>query len=105
MPAQAHRTADHLFHDLVGAAVDALHPRVGPGACDRHRPPIGVRAVRLHTLVDDPALQAAAPVLGQRPTSSRLVPLAPASGSVLATTITRSACQPLVMKVLLPFSR
>ena len=40
-----------------------------------------------------------------RSTSSRLVPLAPASGLVLATTITRSACQPLVMKVLLPLSR
>ena len=39
-----------------------------------------------------------------RSTSNRLVPLAPAAGSVLATTITRSACQPLVMKVLLPFS-
>ena len=37
-------------------------------------------------------------------TSSRLVPLAPAAGSVLATTMTKSACQPLVIKVLLPFN-
>ncbi|MDT4822035.1 hypothetical protein FQZ97_552290 [compost metagenome] len=40
-----------------------------------------------------------------RSTRNRLVPFAPAAGSVLATTITRSACQPLVMKVLLPLSR
>ncbi|MOA39385.1 hypothetical protein D3C78_1611620 [compost metagenome] len=35
-------------------------------------------------------------------TRNRLVPLAPAFGSVLATTITRSARKPLVMKVLEP---
>ena len=31
--------------------------------------------------------------------------LAPAAGLVLATTTTKSACQPLVMKVLLPLSK
>ena len=35
-------------------------------------------------------------------TRNRLMPLAPALLSVLATTITRSASQPLVMKVLEP---
>jgi hypothetical protein len=37
-----------------------------------------------------------------RSTSSGLVPLAPAAGVGLATTITTSACQPFVMKVLDP---
>ncbi|MOA59174.1 hypothetical protein D3C78_1837280 [compost metagenome] len=37
-------------------------------------------------------------------TRNRLMPRAPAAGSVLATTITTSQCMPLVMKVLEPFS-
>ena len=37
-------------------------------------------------------------------TTSRLMPLCPASGSVRATTITRSAIAPLLMNVLLPES-
>ncbi|MNL68942.1 hypothetical protein D3C87_1937410 [compost metagenome] len=35
-------------------------------------------------------------------TAIRLMPLAPAAGSVLHTTMTRSAVRPLLMKVLLP---
>ena len=38
-----------------------------------------------------------------RSTTSRLMPRAPASGSVRATTMTRSALMPLVMNVLAPF--
>ena len=37
-------------------------------------------------------------------TTTRLVPLAPFAGSVFATTITRSAFQPLVMKVFEPLT-
>ncbi|MNY12672.1 hypothetical protein D3C86_1457670 [compost metagenome] len=45
-----------------------------------------------------PCLKPARPVS----TAIRLMPLAPAAGSVLHTTITRSAVRPLLMKVLLP---
>ena len=37
-------------------------------------------------------------------TRNREVPLAPLPGSVIAATITRSACMPLVMKILEPLS-
>jgi hypothetical protein len=47
------------------------------------------------------ALEASIP----RSTTSRLIPPCLASGSVLATTMTRSARMPLVMKVLAPLSR
>jgi hypothetical protein len=39
-----------------------------------------------------------------RSTAIRLTPCAPSSGAVLATTTTRSACSPLVMKVFCPLS-
>ncbi len=40
-----------------------------------------------------------------RSTTSRLIPRAPAEGSVFATTITRSEWMPLVMNVFVPLRR
>src|SRR5690606_19856902 len=56
--------ADHLLHDLVGAAVDALHARVGVGARDRVLQHEAAAAVQLQALVDDLALHVGGPELG-----------------------------------------
>ena len=63
-PAQPHAARNHLFHDLVRAAVDALHARVGVGAGDRVFPHVAVAAEELHAFVHHLALQVGAPVLG-----------------------------------------
>src|SRR3569623_3535391 len=63
-PANPHRAGDHLFHDLVRAAVDALHARVGVRASDRVLPHEAVAAVQLQALVHHLALQVGGPVLG-----------------------------------------
>src|SRR5215813_2795613 len=60
------RAADQLFHDLVGAAVDLLHARVGVEARDRVLPHVAVAAEELQALVYELALQVGGPVLGHR---------------------------------------
>ena len=57
---------DDLLHDLVRAAVDARHARVGEGARDRVLEHVAVAAVQLQAAVDDAALQLGAPPLGHR---------------------------------------
>src|SRR5674476_25350 len=44
LPAQPHRPRNHLFHDFVGAAVDALRTRVDVGARDRVFPHVAIAA-------------------------------------------------------------
>ena len=63
---QPHRAADDLLHDLVGAAVDARHARVGVRARDRVLEHVAVAAVQLQAAVDDAALQLGAPPLRDR---------------------------------------
>ncbi|MCO5556213.1 hypothetical protein L7F22_009759 [Adiantum nelumboides] len=58
--------ADHLLHDLGGAAVDPGDARVGVGLRDRVLVHVAVPAVQLQAAVDDPALQLGAPVLRLR---------------------------------------
>src|SRR4029078_11475316 len=58
------RAPYQLFHDLVGAAVDLLHARVGVEARDRVFPHVAVAAVELQALVHDLALKVGGPVLG-----------------------------------------
>jgi hypothetical protein len=67
-----------LFHDLVGAAVDALHAGVDVHLGDRVFEHVAVAAEQLHALVDDLALQVRDPVLGHR---GRTVSMRPASMS------------------------
>src|SRR5215510_1416102 len=52
-----------LEHDFVRAAVDALHPRVGPGARDRIFGHVAVAAVELDAQVAGAALQLRQPEL------------------------------------------
>src|SRR5690606_40358191 len=54
---QAERPGDHFLHDLVGAAVDALHPRIGVGARDGKFPHEAVAAVELEAFVGYLALE------------------------------------------------
>ena len=57
---------DQFLHDLVGAAVDRLHPRVGVHAGDRVLGHVAVAAEQLQALVDHLALLLGAPPLGHR---------------------------------------
>ena len=68
-PGRRHRPSerpDDLLHDLVRAAVDARHARVGVGARDRVLEHVAVAAVQLQAAVDDAALQLGAPPLRHR---------------------------------------
>src|SRR3546814_15739127 len=49
--------ADQLLHDLVGAAIDARHPRPAPGTRDRIFVHIARAAVELEAFVHDLPLQ------------------------------------------------
>src|ERR1043165_330391 len=57
---------DQHLHDLVGAGVDALHPRVAEHARDRVFVHIAIPAEQLQATVDDVALQVGEAVLGHR---------------------------------------
>src|SRR5437588_6528672 len=58
------RPRDQHFHDLVGAAIDPLDPRIAKHPRDRERVHIAVAAVELQTAVDDLALEIGDPVFG-----------------------------------------
>src|SRR5215510_15348818 len=60
------RAANQFLHDLVGAAVDLLHARIGVEARDRVLPHVAVAAEELQALVYELALQVGGPVLGHR---------------------------------------
>src|SRR3954464_4401805 len=60
------RPSDQLFHDLIGAAVDLLDPRIGVEAGGRIFPHVAVAAEELQALVDQLALQVGGVVLGHR---------------------------------------
>ena len=83
--------------EMTGDALHAFGQRMEFGTTHGEKQVFGVCRMRKK--------QALPTQVAVRRTSSRLVPFAPAPGSVFATTMTRSACQPLVMKVLEPLSR
>src|SRR3546814_5356135 len=58
--------ADQLLHDLVGAAIDARHPRPAPGTRDRIFVHIARAAVELEAFVHDIPLQFGVPQLRRR---------------------------------------
>src|SRR3546814_16047100 len=57
---------DQLLHDLVGAAIDARHPRPAPGTRDRIFVHIARAAVELEAFVHDIPLQFGVPPLRRR---------------------------------------
>src|SRR5262245_56258604 len=57
---------NHQLHDLVGAAIDALHPGVAIHAGDRELVHIAIAAKELQTAIDDRALQIGETVLRHR---------------------------------------
>src|SRR5579885_1652630 len=63
---QTQRAADHFLHDLVRAAVDALHARVHVRAGDRELHHEAVAAVQLQALVHHAPLEVGGPELRHR---------------------------------------
>src|SRR6478609_9076394 len=63
---KSERAPDQFLHDLVRAAVDLLHPRVGVEPRDRVFPHVTVAAEELQALVDQRALQVGGEILGHR---------------------------------------
>src|SRR5579883_2486516 len=58
------RAPDNLLHDLVGASVDTLHPRVQVGARNRILQHVAIATVKLNALIDDALLEIGGPPLG-----------------------------------------
>ncbi len=56
--------ADDLFHDLVGAAVDLLHPGVAPCSGNRVLLHVAVATVELEAAISDAVLEIGGPPLG-----------------------------------------
>src|SRR3984893_19178751 len=60
------RPADDFFHDLVGAAINALGAGIDEGPADRVIAHVAIAAMELQAFVDDLALQIGGPVFGHR---------------------------------------
>src|ERR1700744_1577220 len=62
-PLIPHRSAHEVLHDLGGAAVEALHPRITPEPSDFVLVDVAVAAVHLQAAVDDLPLHFRGPPL------------------------------------------
>src|SRR4029079_6271595 len=59
-------TRNHFFHDLVGAAINALHARVGEQPAHQVFIHIAVAAVQVYAFIEHLLLHVTAPPLGHR---------------------------------------
>src|SRR6056297_4276905 len=61
-PRPSKRPRDQLFHDLVGAAIDALHPGIGPHFGDVVFLHVAIAAMQLQTFIQHLALRIGQPI-------------------------------------------